>query len=100
MNMGFHYTAQFSRRTRVNVMGLVDHSTPAWEAWYNKTHEYEALQQMADAGYELIEIHFLYGFGLKNERHEVELTRKMTANAHRAGLRVVGYFQFFSVSFS
>ncbi|MCF6175462.1 MAG: hypothetical protein L3J71_06830 [Victivallaceae bacterium] len=97
MNMGFHYTAQFSRRTRVNVMGLVDHSTPAWEEWYKKTHEYEALQQMADAGYELIEIHFLYGFGLKNERHEVELTRKMTANAHRAGLRVVGYFQFFSV---
>jgi Beta-galactosidase len=97
MNMGFHYTAQFSRRTRVNVMGLVDHSTPEWEEWYKKTHEYEALQQMADASYELIEIHFLYGFGLKSERKEVELTRKMTANAHRAGLKVVGYLQFFSV---
>ncbi len=97
MNMGFHYTAQFSRRTRVNVMGLVDHSTPEWERWYLKTHEYDSLRKMADAGYELIEIHFLYGFGLQGERKEVELTKKMTSNAHRAGLKVVGYFQFFSV---
>lgn len=97
MNMGFHYTLQFSRRTRVNVMGLVDHSTEQWESWYKKAHKLPALQEMSDAGYKLIEIHFLHGFGLKSEAEEIELTREMTENAHTAGIKVLGYFQFFSV---
>jgi hypothetical protein len=97
MNMGFHYTLQYSRRTRVNVMGLVDHSTEKWERWYKNAHELSALQEMSDAGYKLIEIHFLYGFGLKNEAEEIELTRKMTENAHKVGIKVLGYFQFFSI---
>lgn len=97
MTMGFHYTRQYSRRTRVNVMGLVDHSTDAWDEWYVKAHELETLERIAQAGYDLIEIHFLYGFGLKSEREEIELTRKMTANAHATGVKVLGYFQFFSI---
>ena len=63
--MGFHYTQQFSRRTRVNVMGVVDQSSDEWERWYKKTHELDALVKMADAGYKLIEIHFMYGFGIE-----------------------------------
>ena len=97
MNMGFHYTRQFSRRTRVKVLRLVDQAGDDWTRWYLKMHEMASLQRMADAGYTLIEIHFLYGFGLQGEREEVELTRQMTANAHTAGLKVLGYFQFFSV---
>ena len=97
MNMGFHYTEQYSRRNRINVLGLVDHSSPEWSEWYHCTHEPEALRKMADAGYKLIEIHFLYGYGLKAESEELELTREMTANAHTAGIKVLGYFQFQSV---
>ncbi len=97
MNMGFHYTEQYSRRNRINVLGLVDHSTPEWSEWYQQTHEAESLQKMADAGYNLIEIHFLYGFGLKSEAEEIELTKKMVQNAHAAGIKVLGYFQFHSV---
>lgn len=97
MNMGFHYTLQYSRRTRVNVMGLVDHSTEEWERWYRRAHELESLQDMADAGYKLIEIHYLYGFGIKSEKDEIALTKKMVENAHKVGIKVLGYFQFFSV---
>ncbi len=97
MNMGFHYTLQFSRRTRINVVGLVDQSTDEWKEWYLKTHQPPALREMADAGYTLIEIHFLYGFGLEGEREEWERARDMARHAHDAGLKVQGYFQFFSV---
>jgi hypothetical protein len=97
MNMGFHYTEQYSRRNRIKVLNLVDHSTQEWSEWYHKTHEFEALQKMADAGYNLIEIHFLYGYGLKGEADEIELTKKMVENAHAAGIKVLGYFQFQSV---
>jgi hypothetical protein len=54
-------------------MGLVDHSTEEWSKWYMKMHHPIALQKIADSSYKLIEIHFLYSFGLK----------------------VHGYFQFF-----
>jgi len=97
MNMGFHYTEQYSRRNRINVLGLIDHSTPEWSEWYHCTHEAESLQKMADTGYNLIEIHFLYGYGLKAESEEIELTKKMVKNAHAAGIRVLGYFQFHSI---
>ena len=97
MNMGFHYTQQFSRRTRVNVMGVVDQSSDEWERWYKKTHELDALVKMAGAGYRLIEIHFMYGFGIEGESSEYELTKIMVGNAHKAGIKVLGYFQFFSV---
>lgn len=97
MNMGFHYTTQYSRRTRISVMGLVDHSTDEWERWYYKTHEYESVKKMADAGYKIIEIHFMYGFGIKGEKPEYELTKKMVESAHKLGIKVFGYLQFFSV---
>jgi hypothetical protein len=97
MNMGFHYTQQYSRRTRVNVMGLVDQTTEEWKRWYHKTHKLEAVKEMADTGYRMIEIHFMYGFGIEGEKSEYELTKLMVENAHKAGLKVFGYFQFFSV---
>jgi len=97
MNMGFHYSGQYSRRSRVNVMGLVDHSTEEWSRWYLKMHEPGEMKKMAAAGYDFMEIHFLYGFGLKAEKEEIELTKKMVDNAHSQGLKVLGYFQFFSV---
>ncbi len=97
LNMGFHYTRQFSRRNRIKVLGLVDQATEEWSRWYLRMHEADALKEMAEAGYNIIEIHFMYGFGIEGEREEFELTRKMTANAHAAGLKVNGYFQFFSV---
>lgn len=59
LNMGFHYTQQYSRRTRVNVMGLVDQTTEEWKRWYYKTHEIEAVQEMAETGYKMIEIGLL-----------------------------------------
>lgn len=96
-NMGFHYTCQYSRRARINVMGLVDQSSPEWEDWYLRNHTFEACRDIAKAGYRILEIHFLYGFGLIGEKEEYERTREMVANAHRAGLKVLGYFQFFSV---
>ena len=95
--MGFHYSKQYSRRTRVNVMGLVDHSSEEWAGWYDNAHEAASLKKIASAGYNLMEIHFLYGFGIKAEKEEIELTRKMVKNAHKSGIRVLGYFQFFSV---
>lgn len=97
MNMGFHYTTQFSRRTRVNVLGLVDHATDEWERWYHQAHEREFVQKIAGAGYKIIEVHFMQGFGIEGEKREYELTRKMVAHAHEAGLTVFGYLQFFSV---
>jgi hypothetical protein len=97
MNMGFHYTQQYSRRNRITVLGLVDHSTKEWSDWYLNEHEPDSLQKMKNAGYDLIEIHFLYGYGLKGEAEEVELTKKMVAHAHEIGIKVLGYFQFYSV---
>lgn len=97
MNMGFHYTRQFSRRTRVKVVGLVDQSTDDWSIWYENMHKPAALKRMAEAGYDMIEIHFIYGFGFDGEKKEIELTKTMVENAHDAGLKVIGYFQFFSV---
>lgn len=97
MNMGFHYTKQYSRRSRVNVIGLVDQSTEEWERWYHKIHKKEALVKMANSGYKIIEIHFMYGFGIEGEKHEYDLTKKMVENAHEVGIKVLGYFQFFSV---
>ncbi len=97
MNMGFHYTRQYSRRTRINVMGKVNHASPFWEEWYEAQHELSALLKMKQDGYDFIEIHFIYGFGFKGEAKEIELTRKMTGNAHKAELKVIGYYQFFSV---
>lgn len=97
MNMGFHYTQQYSRRTRINVMGVVDQSSDEWERWYIKMHELESIKKMADAGYKIIEIHFMYGFGIEGEKIEYEMTKKMVENAHKVGIKVLGYFQFFSV---
>ncbi len=97
MLMGFHYTPQFSRRNRTVVMGLVDQSTPAWERWYRQMHQPEAIEAMAEAGYSLIEIHFMYGFGPAHEAADIALTTAFTERAHAAGMRVIGYFQFFSV---
>lgn len=97
LNMGFHYTRQYCRRYRINVMGLVDQSSPEWEDWYLRSHSFEACRDIAEAGYRILEIHFLYGFGLTGEKEEYERTREMVVNAHRAGLKVLGYFQFFSV---
>jgi len=95
--MGFHYTRQYSRRSRVKVMGLVDQSTEEWAEWYRRMHEPESVRRIAAAGYSLMEVHFLYGFGLEGEREEAELTRQIVAHAHEQGIRVLGYFQFFSV---
>ena len=97
MNMGFHYTQQYSRRTRINVMGVVDQSSDEWERWYIKMHELESIKKMADTGYKIIEIHFMYGFGIEGEKIEYEMTKKMVENAHKVGIKVLGYFQFFSV---
>ena len=97
MIMGFHYTRQYSRRVRINVMGLVDQSTMEWQHWYERMHEREALARIAEAGYTLLETHFIYGFGFEGEREEIELTKKLVENAHAVGLKVLGYFQFFSV---
>ncbi len=97
LNMGFHYTRQFSRRTRVRVMGLVDQGSEAWNRWYLRMHEAEAAREIAAAGYTAIEIHFLYGFGLEGEREEWECAVRMTRHAHAAGLKVFGYLQFHSV---
>lgn len=97
LNMGFHYTPQYSRRTRVNVMGLVDQSSEAWNRWYLRMHERDPVKEIVRAGYSAIEIHFMYGFGLEGEREEWELTARMAANAHAEGLKVFGYFQFHSV---
>ncbi len=78
-------------------MGLVDQSTAEWQRWYESMHEREALARIAEAGYTLLETHFIYGFGFKGEREEIELTKKLVENAHAVGLKVLGYFQFFSV---
>lgn len=97
LNMGFHYTLQYSRRTRVFVIGLVDQGSEAWEAWYLGIHGEAAMQEIAAAGYTAVEVHFLYGYGLKGEREEWLRTKELVRNAHKAGLLVFGYFQFFSV---
>lgn len=97
MNMGFHYTEQYSLRTRIKVIGLVNHASPEWRQWYRDCHEQPALDTIRAAGYDFVEIHYIYGFGLQGEAPEIERTRKMVANAHAAGLKVTGYFQFFSV---
>ncbi len=97
MIMGCHYTPMFSRRTRVQVLGLVDQSTDAWLDWYRRVHERDSVHDIAEAGYRLAELHFLYGFGLKAEHEDVELTRQFVQHAHEFGLLVMGYFQFFSI---
>ena len=45
LNMGFHYTEQYSLRTRVKVVGLVDHASPDWRSWYLDCHTRPALQK-------------------------------------------------------
>ena len=97
MNMGFHYPLPYARRTRIHVLGISRLGTPEWEKWYRDMHEYPELRKMADAGYDLLEIHFSYNFGVEAEREDIELAAKMTANAHRCGMTVLGYLQFFSV---
>jgi len=95
--MGFHYTLQYGRRTRIKVLNTVDIGGHIFEEWYERMHTYEELKKIADAGYNLLETHFLYGFGLKSEREEIERTKLFVENAHKAGIKVLGYFQFFSI---
>ncbi len=97
MNMGCHYTEQYSRRNRIVVMELIDHSSREWSEWYHRIHEPETMRKLVEAGYDMIEIHFLYGYGIKAETEEIELTAKMVRNAHENNIKVLGYFQFLSV---
>jgi len=77
----------------VNVLGLVDTGSLWYPEWYERIHTLEEVKKLAEAGVNIIETHFSYGFGIESDRDDMELTRKVVENAHKLGLKVTGYLQ-------
>ncbi|MCE5237846.1 hypothetical protein LLH23_05080 [bacterium] len=65
--------------------------------WYERMHSDEILDQLAEAGVNLLTTHYYKGFGLQAEAAEMARAADFTRRAHRRGLRVLGYHQFSSV---
>ena len=63
-------------------------------AWYDLLHSEETVKAAADLGIDFAVTHFVKGFGLANERAEMENTRMLAERCHRHGIRVCGYLQF------
>lgn len=76
-----------------SVAGAVDGSADWLEAWYNRLHTEDLVQEMAALGVNLAVTHFFKGFGLMHERNEHERVRQLIRHAHRSGVRVLGYCQ-------
>jgi hypothetical protein len=60
------------------------------EEW-NEVHTEETIRRLKEMGVTLIITTLHKGFGLKAEAADIEATRKLTAIAHRYGIRVGGY---------
>ncbi len=64
----------------------------AEERW-KKGHTEDVVKRLAERGVTWFRAHFYKGFGLKYEREEIEMTRRMTELLHEHGIRVELYTQ-------
>ena len=64
-----------------------------WERWYHQaTNTVRA--KFLSAGYKIIEVHFMQGFGIEGEKREYELTRRWwrTPRGRPDGVRLSAFF--------
>ena len=61
---------------------------------YDRLHSEELMKKAADAGVNLIYCHYFKGFGLRHEHDNMERTKEIVRNAHRYGVKVIGYCTF------
>lgn len=75
-------------------------ATGHWvRGWYERMHSDEVLDQLAEAGINLLTTHYYKGFGLQAEAAEMERAADLARRAHARGIRVLGYHQFSSVMY-
>lgn len=75
-------------------------ATGHWvRGWYERMHSDEVLDQLADAGVNLLTTHYYKGFGLQAEAAEMARAADLARRAHERGIRVLGYHQFSSVMY-
>jgi len=80
------------RRTG-GMVGAVDATAPAIDAWYDRLHSGELAATMARAGVNLAVTHFFKGFGLRHEKPQQQRTAELVRHARRHGIAVLGYCQ-------
>ncbi|MGE5532036.1 MAG: hypothetical protein ACM3VW_07985, partial [Bacteroidota bacterium] len=75
-------------------------ATGHWvRGWYERMHSDEILDQLAEAGVNLLTTHYFKGFGLQAEAAEMARAADLARRAHERGIRVLGYHQFSSVMY-
>ena len=85
-----HEPIQFYRRRDGNRRTLF--GSGEWiDAWYRRLHTEEAMARLADMGVNLIYTHFYKAMGLEFEKEEMKNTARIVENAHKYGIRVLGY---------
>jgi hypothetical protein len=75
------------------IVGAVDTRSPSMPQWYERLHSEEIARLMSGLGVNLACTHFFKGFGLAHERAEQQRTASLVKNAHRHGVKVLGYCQ-------
>jgi hypothetical protein len=75
-------------------------ATGHWvRGWYERMHSDGILDQLAEAGVNLLTTHYFKGFGLQAEAAEMARAADLTRRGHERGIRVLGYHQFSSVMY-
>ena len=75
----------------------VDGSAWWMSKWYDRLHGEPLARQMSVVGVNLAVTHFFKGFGLKHEHAQQQRTAELVRNAHKHGIKVLGYCQFNSL---
>jgi len=69
------------------------------EQWYYAHRTEEFAKRMADAGFNHINLAFFKGFGMEEERDEIEDLKRRIPVFHKYGIRVRAYIQFGSLMY-
>ncbi len=75
-------------------------NNPEWrEQWYYAHRTEEFAREMADAGFNHVNFAFFKGFGLEEEREEIDDLAKRIPVFHKHGIKVRAYIQFGSLMY-
>ena len=63
------------------------------KAWFDRLHSEELIKKLKETGFNCVTTHFHKGFGLRTERQEMNMTKKLVKLCHHYGIRVFAYVQ-------